>query len=184
MGLLLTISWLNQRIIKDDNIYLEIINQRKLYEKEVIDGIIVNNTYFIPGIKGRKVNVLKSYYQMKKSGYYNSNHFIFDDVNPIHSLEDNTLVILRGNSSKKAIAIIGSFNDSYITKEEEYLSYPHLINVIFLNKSNYLIKKDSIVYGDIIFLESDINISEYKYLITYFNNKGFKIMSLSNLLSE
>jgi len=57
-------TYINNLFAADDNLIgfwwdcSDIVVRKELTaHQEVIDGIIVNNTYFIPGIKGRKVNV-------------------------------------------------------------------------------------------------------------------------------
>ncbi len=89
-----------------DEIMVRITEDRKNYEEEPIDAVIVNNT-IIPGISGRKVNINKSYKNMKKNGYYNSNFLIYDYIKPKISLKDNiNKYIIKGNSKKRMISLI------------------------------------------------------------------------------
>ena len=181
---LVTINYLKNIIIKRNNIYQEIIKNKAKYEYDPIEGRIINNKYFIPGINGRKVNINKSYNKMKKSGYYKSNHFVYDQVFPKYRLKDNKLPILRANSYYQGIAIISYYQIESLTSYQEYQNYPYILNVIFLNNSNYLILKNSIQYGDIIYLDRSLSYDQTKYLVSFYKSKGFKILSLKDLLSE
>ena len=178
------ISFLNKIIVNNNNIYQEIINNKAKYEYDPIEGEIINNKYFIPGIKGRKVNVTKSYNKMKKRGYYNSNHFVYDDIYPQLRLKDNQLPILKGNSFYRGIAIISYYAKDILTSYQEYQEYPYVLNVILLNSSNYLTLKNSIEFGDIIYLDRSLTYEQIEYLITFYQSKGFKILALKDLLSE
>ena len=181
---LLIINYLKRLIINNNVIYQEIIANKDGFEIKPIEAQVVNDNYFIPGIKGRKVNVKKSFNYMKQSGYYNSNHFIYDEINPTLRIKDNKLPILKGNSYYKSIALISLYQASNITTYEEYHHFPYIINVIYFDKSNYLSIKNGIEYGDILYFNNDLTYQDINYLINYFNQKGFKIISLSDLLSE
>lgn len=106
------------------------------YYKDPIDGIIIDNVSFIPGINGRNVNVDKSYKKMRKFGGFNKNLLEFDVIPPKNKLENNLdKYIISGNKSKNSVSLI------FIVKE-----YSDITNVLkILNDKN--IKADFFVDG-------------------------------------
>lgn len=106
------------------------------YYKDPIDGIIIDNVSFIPGINGRNVNVDKSYKKMRKFGGFNKNLLEFDVIPPKNKLENNLdKYIISGNKSKNNVSLI------FIVKE-----YSDITNVLkILNDKN--IKADFFVDG-------------------------------------
>ncbi len=106
------------------------------YYKDPIDGIIIDNVSFIPGINGRNVNIDKSYKKMRKFGGFNKNLLEFDVIPPKNKLENNLdKYIISGNKSKNNVSLI------FIVKE-----YSDITNVLkILNDKN--IKADFFVDG-------------------------------------
>ena len=106
------------------------------YYKDPIDGIIIDNVSFIPGINGRNVNVDKSYKKMRKFGGFNKNLLEFDVISPKNKLENNLdKYIISGNKSKNNVSLI------FIVKE-----YSDITNALkILNDKN--IKADFFVDG-------------------------------------
>ena len=106
------------------------------YYKDPIDGIIIDNVSFIPGINGRNVNVDKSYKKMRKFGGFNKNLLEFDVIPPKNKLENNLdKYIISGNKSKNNVSLI------FIVKE-----HSDITNVLkILNDKN--IKADFFVDG-------------------------------------
>ena len=89
-----------------DNIMVEIKNNKDNYKTDSIDAIIDGNKV-IPGISSRKVNINKSYKNMKINGYYSDKLFIYDYKNPNISIENNKdKYIIKGNPSKRMISLI------------------------------------------------------------------------------
>src|SRR5690625_3675096 len=71
----------------------------------------------IPGRDGRKVNVQKSYENMKKKNEYDESLLVFDDVKPTKALEDlPTSPIFRGHPEKQMVALLinVSWGNEYI----------------------------------------------------------------------
>ena len=106
------------------------------YYKDPLDGIIIDNVSFIPGINGRNVNVDKSYKKMRKFGGFNKNLLEFDVIPPKNKLENNLdKYIISGNKSKNNVSLI------FIVKE-----HSDITNVLkILNDKN--IKADFFVDG-------------------------------------
>src|SRR5690625_5250139 len=70
-----------------------------------------------PGRNGRKVNIKKSYENMKKKNEYDESLVVFDDVKPTKALEDlPTSPIFRGHPEKQMVALLinVSWGNEYI----------------------------------------------------------------------
>lgn len=89
-----------------DNIMIKIKENSYKYNHDSIDAIINNDT-IIPGIYGKIVDIKKSYQKMKKIGFYNENMYVYKDIKPNISLNDNIdKYIVSGNKSKRNISLI------------------------------------------------------------------------------
>ena len=89
-----------------DEIMIQIKNEKDKFATEPIDAVIENNT-IIPGINGRKVNINKSYKNMKINGFYHENLYVYDYNKPKVSLVDNKdKYIIKGNTSKRVVSLI------------------------------------------------------------------------------
>lgn len=90
----------------NDEIMMQINEQKNKYEQEPIDAKIDGNK-IEPGINGKKININKSYENMKKMGKYNPEKYEYDQIQPkisINNIHDK--YIEKGNSNKKEIALI------------------------------------------------------------------------------
>ena len=89
-----------------DEIMMEIKSKKEEYKTKYIDATIEGNT-IIPGVNGRKVNINKSYKNMRLNGYFNENLFVYDYTKPKISLNDNIdKYIIKGNPNKRMISLI------------------------------------------------------------------------------
>lgn len=93
-----------------DEIMIQIKNEKDKFSTEPIDSIIEDNT-IIPGVNGRKVNINKSYKNMKINGFYHENLYVYDYTKPKVSLTDNKdKYIIKGNLSKRVVSLIFKVN--------------------------------------------------------------------------
>ena len=169
---------LNKKIIKRSTIYQDIINNKAKYEKNFIESTIIDNKYLIIGNPGKKVNINKSYYEMKKHGFYHPKYLIYDYELPYI---DKKYIILKFNPLLKSIIVISKYDLPSLTSLTGFNNYPYQLNIIFINKYNYYSKKDEISFGNFIYLEEDLTINEVIYLTNYWYQKGFKIIKLDDL---
>lgn len=89
-----------------DTIMTEIKTSQAKYEKEPEDAKIIGNT-IIPGLKGKIINIEKTYEQMKKIGRFNEKYIIYEEIEPNISIQKNLdKYIISGNKTKNAISII------------------------------------------------------------------------------
>ena len=99
-------------VVKDyDNIMIEIKQNKNQYRIDPIEATITENT-IIPGIKGKEVDVEKSYAKMKKYGKFEPTLLAYTKINPQNLLKDHLdKMIRKGNSSKKMVSIIFELNN-------------------------------------------------------------------------
>src|SRR5690606_34483909 len=71
-----------------DSLYLEIKEKAHLYEEKPIDAIIDPIWKAVPGYNGIKVDVNKSYENMKKSKAFDEKKLIYSEQKPKVSLKD------------------------------------------------------------------------------------------------
>ena len=85
------------------------------YEIKSVDAI-VSDEYIIPGIEGKKVSEIESYYNMKKYNTFVSDKLIYKSIIPSISLEKNKdLIINKANPLKNGVSILVSNNKDVIT---------------------------------------------------------------------
>ena len=85
------------------------------YEIKSVDAI-VSDEYIIPGIEGKKVSEIESYYNMKKYNTFVSDKLIYKSIIPSVSLEKNKdLIINKANPFKKGVSLLVSNNKGVIT---------------------------------------------------------------------
>ena len=86
---------------------MQVIKEKEsLYYQEAVDAIITNNT-MIPGINGKKINLIKSYNKMKSLNDFNESLLVYDEIIPIKSINNHyDKIIISGNNQKREISII------------------------------------------------------------------------------
>lgn len=124
----------------------EIETNSEIYNVKSVDAIIKDNT-IIPGINGKKVNVIDSYLNMKDFGVFNTNYLLYDTILPDVSVNDNLdKIIISGNKKLRNISILIKDNKSVIDYND----------------------KNNIIYSKLI---SDGNFLNYKEIININSNK-------------
>ncbi|MBQ3021346.1 MAG: hypothetical protein IJD92_03885 [Bacilli bacterium] len=145
------------------------------YFVESVNATIDKNT-IIPGIKGKKINEMESFLNMKDFGAFNSNYIIYDDIKPEISIESNKdKIIISGNKNIRQVSLLLFNNDNLI----EYL------------KSNKIKYSKLINSNDILDVNENINIENDKKLFDNIDtllkkkdlNKKICILNYSNIES-
>lgn len=111
---------------RNDPIMKDIVaNSEKFYIDPV--SAIINHDEIIIGMNGKKVNIDKSYQNMKKINSYNESMLVFDEVIPNVSIDSNyDKYIVNGNINFSRVALVFKIDD---------ISYVDIINNILLNKN-------------------------------------------------
>ena len=91
---------------RNDPIMKEIIKNKEKYLVNSVNATI-DKDEIIPGINGIKVNVDKSYENMKKNNTYNEKLYVFDEIIPDLSLIDSyDKYIISGNNKYQNVALV------------------------------------------------------------------------------
>ena len=94
-------------VVKEvDDIMIQIKSEMEKYAIEGIDAKIEGNT-IIPGLVSKEVNVDKSYNNMKEKGLYDSSFYVYDEIKPSISIDNNyNKYIISGNSKKNMVSLV------------------------------------------------------------------------------
>lgn len=143
-----------------DNVMTTIKEISNEYYVDPIDGMIIDDISFIPGISGRKVDENNSYKKMKKYGGFNKNLLEYKEIRPKNKLENNLdKYIISGNQNKNMVSLI------FIVKENDDIN--NILNIV----ENKNIKVDFFIDG--YWLEKN------NELLNQIINKGYGIGNLS-----
>jgi len=111
-----------------DDLMIELKSNKNNYSTDAVDATIDGNT-IIPGIRGKTVNINKSYKNMKKNGYYSDKLYVYDYKNPKISISDNMdKYIVKGNPLKRMVSLV------LLVKSEDDIN--GILNVL----NNYSVK--------------------------------------------
>ena len=97
-----------------DSLMTEIKEKAEEYNIQPESAIIKNNT-IIPGMNGKKINIEKTYKNMKKIGKFNEKYIIYEQIKPEISIENNkNKYIIGGNKTNKKneIGLIIEINET------------------------------------------------------------------------
>lgn len=110
---------------KSDPIYQEILKVSEDYETSYVNATIEEDN-MIPGRIGKKVNIDKSYTNMKRLGKFSEALLVFDEVVPeISSLRQYDKYIVAGNGEGNRVALLFA-----ISKDEEKENIEKLGNIL------------------------------------------------------
>ena len=145
-----TIKYLEE---KDSLMHL-LKNIRNNYFQNSIPAILEEDT-IIPGINGYKININKSYNNIKRVGFFNDQLLIYDVIDVQNKLEDNKdKYVIKGNANKKMISIF-LYLDDIDTLKDYNVSFNYIVNYgFFIDNYDYL--KSLIADGHNIVI-ADIN---------------------------
>lgn len=91
----------------ENDLYKEIREKSKLYNEEAEDAYIDKVWKKTPGRNGLKINIDKSYEQMKQKGEFDESLLAYDEVSPKVSLDDLPAApIYRGHPKKDMVAFL------------------------------------------------------------------------------
>lgn len=138
-----------------------------------VDAIIYNDT-IIPGINGKEVNKQASLIKMEEFGAFNDTYLIYNKVKPNISLDDyKDKVIIRGNSSKRSIALIleenSNLEEYLLNKNIKYSIIATLNTTLSQNKDYINGEKDQNKASDLNSLLNKKKINKKICLVNYSN---------------
>ena len=115
-------------IRENDKLMIELEQVSDNYKVNAINGIISGDT-IKPGINGKKVNIEKSYKQMKEKGIFDENLIKYDKIVPkINMSHNQNKYIIGGNKERNMVSIVFILdNKKYLKKVEDLSKQNHLI---------------------------------------------------------
>lgn len=130
---------ISKMIIFKSPLMQAIENKKENYKIESSNAII-NGDYIIPGLNGREVALLDSYYQMKSDKTFNETLLVFNEVAPKESINNHkALIINKANSYKRKVSIIIESNSDVISYcEKNNIKANVLANMKSFNNSSTL----------------------------------------------
>lgn len=147
---LLTLSFVYNSEVKStikmtDNLLIEIKENASFYEKEKKEATITKET-IIPGVNGLKVDVNKSYNNMKSLGFFDETKLVYEKDLVKEKISDNKdKYIISGNSSLKKVSILVKTNNVNIDKKNiTYVINDFNENILKKNIAFYCSKEDCI----------------------------------------
>lgn len=100
------VSKAKEYISYNSSLLTNINSVKDFYATPSVDAVI-SGEYIIPGIDGKEVNVLDSYYNLTNSTTFNESLLVFDEITPQVSVNDNLdKYISSGNPLVRSVAII------------------------------------------------------------------------------
>lgn len=153
-----------------DSIMKDIKKNSNYFKKEPVEASVLGN-YIIPGINGYKVNIDKSYNNMKKYGIYHSSLYVYDSIKVKKQLKNNLdKYIISGNKTLKNVSIFIYLDEKNIDILASNYNLNYIVNYNFYFENKEYI--DNHINGNII-LFADVdkkNIKKYKNSLKQ-NNK-------------
>lgn len=175
-------------ILKENDKLMKTIKEKQNeYNTLPVNTIITNNT-IIPGINGKKVNINKSYNNMKGLNEFRESLLVFDIIKPSVSNIYNK-VIVSGNQTINEISIITKLNNDYCYTEDLTIKKECIQNnkyTILIHKinNNYLTNVKSILRNGIIIYLDSINSDELNLVTKYIKNNNYEIVEINKLLNS
>lgn len=138
----------------------EIEGLKNEYEVLPVNAILEDDT-IIPGIKGKEIDVDKSYNNMKIGGVFREDALVFKDLYPTSSINNNiNKYIVSGSNNKKEVSLVVILSNN-IDKIKNIDNITIFINHKDINNSN-------------------IKLLKYKEIYTYGNNGVYNKEILTN----
>lgn len=147
----------------------------KNYNTTSVNATINNNT-IIPGIKGKVVNEIESFLNMKDFGSFNSNYLLYDLIEPEISLNNNKeKIIISGNKKIRQVTLlVRDTNLIEYLKNNKY-KYTKLIKYDdLLDKDNVNIESDRLKFLDVDTLLNKKKVNNKICVIDYSNIENCK----------
>ena len=235
-------DFVTELAINSNPLMQSIKNNSKNYTCTGVNATIKNNT-IIPGIKGKKINEMESFLNMKDFGAFNANYLIYDYFKPEISISDNKdKIIISGNKNLRQISILlksnmdilnfvkeNNIKYSKLVTIDSTLDYEENINIenikenfvnlntllnkkdlnkkicilnysniekckelkyfivkpsINLNNTNFLYSINNLSNGDIILIDDNFSLENFKIFINKINNKDLNFVYLSKIIEE
>lgn len=165
-------------INKNDPLMNKINLLKDKYEILPVNAILEDNT-IIPGVKGKIVDLDKSYDNMKVSGIFREDYLIYNELLPSELLSNNMdKYIIKGNSSNNKISLLvlgDSNNIDKINKDNITIFLNH--KDISINNIKKLSKNSIYTYGNNGIYSDEILSNDNTIINRISNNKSIYCLS-------
>lgn len=133
---------------KKDPLMIELGDKSSTYKVDPVNAIINNNT-IIPGMKGKEIDLDKSYEEMKLGGVFREEALVYKDIYPSSSIINNKdKYIVKGNSNKNEVAILFIINNNInIENIKKIKNMSLFISSSYLNTTNINKLKTNEIYS-------------------------------------
>ena len=126
-------------IRENDKLMIELEQVSDNYKVNAINGIISGDT-IKPGISGKKVNIEKSYKQMKEKGIFDENLIKYDKIVPkINMSHNQNKYIIGGNKERNMVSIVFILDNKKYLKKVEDLSISKDVTINYFVTYDYLV---------------------------------------------
>ena len=133
-------------VSEQDEIMIKLNQVKDKYKINSIDAKIIDDT-IIPGIKGRQIDIDKSYKEMKEIGKFSEMLITYKEIPVPNSLDNNyDKYIVKGNELKKKLSllvIITNKKEVDLIKNIDYVDLNIFINYEVLSKNINELKKNN-----------------------------------------
>ena len=155
-------------IKRNDPIMKNILSESDNYLIEPVNAV-VNNDEIIPGVNGIRVNLDKSYKNMKKNNIFDENMYVFEEIKPnISFIEEFDKYIVSGNSLNNNISLVFKVVDtSYLDKLYSIILEKNIDATLFID--GYVLENNTDKVIELI--ESGLEIENLGYDGAYNNDK-------------
>lgn len=121
-------------IRKNDPVMKQIQLEASKYEIDPVNAIIMGDE-IMPGTNGKRVNIEKSYQDMKKINQYRSSMLVFDEILPdIPLLNQYDKYVVRGNTSLSQVSLIFKVEDmNYLEEVVDILKEKKVVATFFMD---------------------------------------------------
>ena len=161
-------------INENDPVMKKIVSVKSDYDVLPVNAVTYDDTV-VPGVKGKEINIDQSYDNMKLGGVFREESLVFNDLYPSSSIKENKdKYVIKGNGSKKQVAIIYVLNDSYIEEVKLLEDITIFINHkdVTVTNINFLVDKEIYTYGNNGVYDEEILTSDNTIINRISNNKS------------
>lgn len=132
---------------KNDPLMKRIVESKFNYEVTPVNALIEEDT-IVPGVKGKILDVKKSYNNMKNGGIFRESAIVYKDLYPYESIKNNIdKYIVKGNGVKKNVSLLYILNSNYIDDVSKIENITIFVNSKELNMNNIKILKEKEIYS-------------------------------------
>ena len=174
-------------IRENDLLMKELKEKQSIYNTKPIDAIITEHV-MIPGINGKRINLNKSYNNMKGINEFRESLLVFDEINPNKSIDNiYNKVIISGNPKLNQVSTLTKLDDKYcystdLTIKKECIQQKKYTILIHIIKTDYLSNIKKNLRNGIIFFLDSINQNDLTLITKYIKSNNYHLVPLDKLI--